>query len=138
MKLYVASSWRNPIFETVLEQLGKAKIKYHNFKAKGGFHWSEIDVNWGTWSPSSVIQALSHFKCEEAFKIDFDAMKACDACLLVYPCGKSAHLEAGWFVGQGKRLYVLFDGEPELMLKMATFIAYDIQSIINRIREDIK
>ena len=29
------------------------------------------------------------------------------------PCGKSGHLELGYFLGSGKRGYILFDGEPE-------------------------
>ena len=33
-------------------------------------------------------------------------MEACDACVLVLPCGRSAHLEAGWCCGKGKLVYV--------------------------------
>jgi hypothetical protein len=29
-------------------------------------------------------------------------MEACDVCVLVLPCGRSAHTEAGWFAGKGK------------------------------------
>jgi nucleoside 2-deoxyribosyltransferase len=49
-----------------------------------------------------------------------DGMEWADACVLVLPCGRSAHLEAGWFAGKGKPVFVLtFDGEePELMAKM--------------------
>ena len=46
-------------------------------------------------------------------------MKWADACVLVLPCGRSAHLEAGWFVGAGKPLHILqLDREePELMYR---------------------
>ena len=47
-------------------------------------------------------------------------MKWADACVMVMPCGRSAHLDAGWFVGIGKPLIILLsDGEPELTYKMA-------------------
>ena len=49
-------------------------------------------------------------------------MQWADACVLVLPCGRSAHLELGWFVGQGKATCVLHKAddpiEPELMAKM--------------------
>ncbi len=44
-----------------------------------------------------------------------------DACVLLLPCGRSAHLELGWFVGQGKATCILHSHEmmePELMSKM--------------------
>jgi len=37
------------------------------------------------------------------FHNDIKAMEACDACVLVLPCGRSAHTEAGWFAGRGKK-----------------------------------
>jgi hypothetical protein len=53
--------------------------------------------------------------------------------VLQLPCGRSAHLEAGWFAGRGKPVIILLhDGgddwldpglvQPELMYKMATAI----------------
>lgn len=46
-------------------------------------------------------------------------MKWADVCVLVMPCGRSAHLEAGWFVGAGKPTLILLEnGEPELMYRM--------------------
>jgi hypothetical protein len=48
------------------------------------------------------------------------------------PCGRSAHLEAGYFVGAGKPLYiVIYDPcEPELMYKMATQICLSERELI--------
>jgi nucleoside 2-deoxyribosyltransferase len=61
-----------------------------------------------------------HTLCYFGFMNDFEAMQWADACVLVMPCGRSAHLEAGYFVGAGKPLYILLsDGEPELMYRMA-------------------
>lgn len=46
-------------------------------------------------------------------------MKRADACVLLLPCGNSAHLEAGWFAGQRKPVAVLCWElrEPELMYR---------------------
>ena len=40
------------------------------------------------------------------FRNDIEAMEACDTCVLVLPCGRSAHTEAGWFAGRGKKTMV--------------------------------
>ena len=46
-------------------------------------------------------------------------MRWADACVLLLPCGASAHLEAGWFSGAGKPVAVVAPEirEPELMYK---------------------
>ena len=41
-----------------------------------------------------------------AFKADLDALNWADTCLLVLPCGRSAHTEAGWMKGAGKKVVV--------------------------------
>ncbi len=62
---------------------------------------------------------------------DIRAMEWADACVLVHPSGRSAHLEAGWFAGRGKHLIVLTqDGEqPELMMLMANHICFNIHEV---------
>lgn len=121
MKIYVASSWRNPIFENVLLYLRVNGVDHYNFKnTNSAFHWQEIDPQWDKWSKPEMIRALNSSLAEKAFKNDFDAMNECDALLLVQPCGRSAHLEAGYFVGQGKPVVIVADsGDPELMFKLA-------------------
>ena len=46
-------------------------------------------------------------------------MLAADGCVIVLPCGKSAHLEVGWMAGAGKQTIVYVpkgeQTEPELM-----------------------
>ena len=52
-------------------------------------------------------------------------MQEADYCVLLLPCGRSAHSEAGWMKGQGKKVFVLDMSEkptPELMYQM--FDAY--------------
>jgi len=53
---------------------------------------------------------------------------------LVMPCGRSAHLGAGYFSGAGKWLIILLsDGEPELMYNMADYIALTVDEVIQAI-----
>jgi len=135
MKLYVASSWRNERQQEVVKQLQKAGHEVYDFrnptKDDHGFHWSEIDPEWKSWSPEQFCSGLRHSIAKRGFKRDFDAMEWADGCVLVLPCGRSAHLEAGYFVGARKPLYILLDdGEPELMYSMAYHICSDIDDLL--------
>lgn len=126
MKIYVASSWRNEHQPSVVETLRRHGHDVYDFRnpepGNIGFHWSTIDPNWRQWSPEQFNAALSHPVAKRGFGLDFDAMRWADACVLVLPCGRSAHLEAGWFVGARKPLIILLaDGEPELMYKMTPY-----------------
>lgn len=138
MKIYVASSWRNEYQQQVVAELRKAGHEVYDFKhpAQGnaGFHWSEIDRNWQDWSTQQYREALKHEYAQFGFNRDFDAMKDADACVLVLPCGRSAHLEAGWMRGAGKKVFAYIPSgcsiEPELMYGMLDGISNDIQEII--------
>lgn len=124
MKIYVASSWRNPFQPEVVELLRNLGHEVYDFRnpAEGnyGFAWSDIDEDWQNWTPEAYVQAMSHPVAEDGFKSDFDAMKWADCCVMVLPCGRSANTEAGWMKGAGKTVYVFqpTQQEPELMYKI--------------------
>lgn len=58
-----------------------------------------------------------------------------DTCVLVLPCGRSAHLEAGWAVGSGMALVTLLLGvlEPELMYRMAHKIVVSVEELLQEV-----
>jgi len=125
MKIYVASSWRNEYQQEViksLRELGHEVYDFKNPQGNGGtgFHWSDIDPDWESWSPSEYVKYLNHPVAEQGFKSDFDAMKWADCCVMVLPCGRSANTEAGWMKGAGKKVFVFMPipQEPELMYKI--------------------
>lgn len=136
MNIYVASSWRCQLQQGVVLTLRAAGFEVYDFKnpkpGDNGFRWSEIDPAWQQWTAAHYIEALAHPVADAGFKSDFDAMLQADACVLVLPCGRSAHLEAGWFCGRGKPVYILTqDGqEPELMYKMATKVVWSMQDLL--------
>lgn len=137
MKIYVASSWRNEHQQSVVNFLRECGHEVYDFKkpldGKAGFHWSEIDPNWKSWTTQQYREALRHEYAQFGFNQDFDAMEAADACVLVLPCGRSAHLEAGWMKGAGKTVFAYIpDGEavePELMYNMLDGVTSDINEI---------
>ena len=99
MKIYVASSWRNeyqPAVVAVLESMSHEVYDFRNPHEGYGFQWSWIDENWETWTTEEYIEALQHPIAKKGYKLDFDAMKWADCCVMVLPCGRSANTEAGW------------------------------------------
>ncbi len=122
-KIYVASSWRNHAQQGIVHMLRRIGHEVYDFKNPGpgdkGFAWSDIDPAWENWTPPQFVKSLQHPIAREGFEKDMNALESCDVCLLVLPCGRSAHLELGFAAGDGKTTAVLLsDGEPELMYAM--------------------
>ena len=132
MKIYVASSWRNVYQPAVVRRFREAGHEVYDFRNANGFQWSEIDGNWQDWIPEQYIEALDHPLAVNGYHTDFDAMEWADMCVLVMPCGRSAHLEAGYFIGAKKPMYILMldKNEPELMYKLATGIYTNIDELL--------
>lgn len=125
--IYVASSWRNeyqPIVVKFLKYLNHQVYDFRNPPGKNtGFSWKEIDDNWLQWDWNQYQEALKSPQAVNEFWSDFEAMNESNTCVLVLPCGPSAHIEAGWIKGAGKELYIYKPEpvkiKPDLMYKMA-------------------
>lgn len=135
MKVYVASSWRNgyqPDVVAFLRQYGHEVYDFrHPAPGNDGFRWSDIDGDWRDWTPETYISALDNSIARSGFKLDMDALRWSDVCVLVLPCGRSAHLEAGWAAGSGKPVVIYMPGkeEPELMYKMCAAVVTTMPAI---------
>lgn len=135
-RIYVASSWRcakQPAIVTELDAAGHEVYDFRNPPGSSGFGWSEIDPSWKTWTPEAYRSHLQHPRAAEGFRSDFRAMAWADTFVLVLPCGRSAHLEAGWAIGQRKPTAILLDGdgfEPELMYRMADKLATSTSELL--------
>lgn len=135
-KIYVASSWRNEHFTEVVERLREAGFDVYDFRnppsGDPGFKWGNIDPEYMQWTVHRYRYMLRHPLAKRQFKNDMRAMESCDACVIVLPCGRSAHTEAGWFAGRGKRVvaYIPERQEPELMYKLFDGICCSVEEII--------
>lgn len=128
MKIYVASSWRNPFQREVVRLLRSQGFDVYDFRDPAldnhGLSWAEIDPAWEQWGFRTFRSALTHELAESGFASDMHALRGCDVCVLVLPCGKSAHLELGWAAAAQKATAIFcppeVEGlvEPELMYKM--------------------
>ena len=131
-KIYVASSWRNDFQPKVVSALRKEGHDVYDFKDAEGFHWSEIDPSWKDWTPKMYIRGLGHRFADRGFGRDMKALRECDICVYVMPCGPSASMEMGWAVGAGKPTIVYIPAlrEPDLMVKMADWVTDDLETVL--------
>ncbi len=133
--IYVASSWRNGYFHEVVKRLREAGHEVYDFRnpphGGAGFHWSDIDPNAPAWTYAQYAEGLHPPLAERQFQADIDALTWADTCVLVLPCGRSAHTEAGWMAGAGKRViaYIPEMVEPELMYKLFAGVAGSLDEL---------
>ena len=116
-RIYVASSWRNPYFPEVVTRLREAGHEVYDFRNPPHLH---------------------HPLAERQFQADIDALTWADTCVLVLPCGRSAHTEAGWMAGAGKRVlaYLPEMVEPELMYKLFDGVAGSLEELVEKLYVD--
>lgn len=133
MKIYVASSWRNTFQPDVVTDLRAMGHDVYDFKDSDGFHWTEVDEDWQSW-PNNIpkyLKGLTHEAAKRGFARDMTALRNCDVCVYVMPCGVSASLEAGWACGAGKLVIVYVPGlrELDLMVKMADMVTDNFNDV---------
>lgn len=123
MRVYVATSRRNQLQEKVVKLLREAGHEVYDFKHPApdqpGFSWAEVDPSWQGWTPEKY--ALNHPAAKRGFARDMSALDDCDAVIVVLPCGRSAHVEAGYAQGRDKIVGVLLDNQSEAELLYSMF-----------------
>lgn len=121
--IYIIGSLRN----SEIPKIG-AMLRHAGWDAFDDWHAAgpEADDCWQRYENGrgrNYREALAGWAAGHVFEFDLKHLNRCDAGLLVLPAGKSGHLEIGYMLGQGKRGYILLDGEPErydVMYRFAT------------------
>ena len=132
LRIYTASSWRNPYYNDVVSML-RMEFEVYDFRTvANAFQWTQIDDGWQLWHTDEFKKALHNPIAVKGFDADFEGMKHAHVAVLVLPCGRSAHWEAGWFTGKGKPVYVYIPEkiEPELTYSLAKGIYSDIGELV--------
>ena len=138
-RIYVASSWRNQYFPEVVTRLREVGHEVYDFRnpphGGAGFHWTDVDPDAPNWTYAQYAEGLHHPLAERQFQADIDALTWADTCVLVLPCGRSAHTEAGWMAGAGKRVlaYIPEMVEPELMYKLFDAVAGSLDELVEKL-----
>jgi len=120
--VYLVGSLRNPGVVDLgnkMRSLGLEVID--NWFAAGKIaddSWQEYSVSRGR----TYKEALESREAAHVFYFDRAYINLSDAVVLLYPAGKSAHLEFGYAIGCGKRGYIMMEETPDrydVMLQFA-------------------
>lgn len=135
MKIYLASSWK--LADRVLQLKELLISKEHEVDAfcdlsDGRFVFSFDKLpNVEQMSARTVLQEPI---VQKAFNEDRKWLDWADACLLILPAGNSAHLEAGYAAGCGKKLVIYRPnfpaGEFDVMYGFADLITDDLLEVV--------
>jgi hypothetical protein len=146
-RIYLASSWRNQHHARFRDELRAAGHSVYDFKGTsphlyGGpvptaFKWSELGSDWESWTPDAYRAAVTtSARAAAGYLGDFRGMEWADTCVMLLPCGRSAHIEAGYMKGRGKRLIIAYpndapDGfEPDLMYLLGDHITIGLGELL--------
>lgn len=138
--IYVASSWRNPYYPEIVNRLRSEGHDIYDFRnpphGGNGFRWTDVDPNAFSWTFQEYAEGLHHPLAERQFAADLEALEWADTCVLVLPSGRSAHTEAGWMAGAGKRViaYIPEMVEPELMYKLFDRVTGSLEDLVQCLR----
>lgn len=138
-RVYVASSWRNIYQPHVCEELkawGHHIYDFRNPPNKAGFHWRDVEEDWQNWNMPKYRELLTSSEhAAHGYVADLRGLEWCDTCLLVLPCGRSAHIEAGYAKGRGKCLIIFIPEpiEPDLMYLMADSICLSMEEVLKEL-----
>ena len=136
-KIYVASSWRNQYYSDVVNRLREAGHEVYDFRnplqGTGGFHWSDVDPNYMDWKVDQYREGMKSPRAQQQFSNDIQALECADTCVLILPCGRSAHTEAGWLAGKGKKtiVYIPEMQEAELMYMLFDLVTDSLDEVIS-------
>lgn len=133
MILYLIGSLRNPQVPLIAHQLREATHEvFDDWYAAG----PEADDKWREYEKGrghSYPEALDGFAAHHVFQFDQTHLHRCEAAVLVLPAGKSAHLELGYTIGQGKPGYILLDDPKrwDVMYRFAQGVFYTVEELID-------
>lgn len=133
MRIHIIGSLRNPAVPVLgnrLRELGfEAFDDWWGAGEQADDSWQSYENTRGRPYKEALYGAAAH----NIFSWDVENMNQADVAVLLLPAGKSAHLEFGYVIGQGKPGYVVFDKEPEryeLMYQFAEAVFYDIEDLL--------
>lgn len=138
--IYVIGSLRNPN----IPQLGN-DIRALGMEAVDNW-WATGEIADDTWNKYSDIrgrsykEALQSREAVHTFNFDKAYLNLADAVVMLFPAGKSAGLEFGYAIGQGKRGYILIEGDVgryEVMAQFASVVVFrEREALLEQLKKD--
>lgn len=140
-RIYISSSWKNEFQQSMVQLLREQNHKVYDFQHPHGRTdknvWSDLGVSNDNMTNEQFAEAITHQTAVTRFEDHFSAMQDADTCILLLPCGKSSHVEAGYMKGLGKRVFVYSSAktiQPELMYLVFDGYFHDIDDLLKAIQ----
>lgn len=138
--LYLIGSLRNDKIPHLAKEMREAMPSFEVFD-----DWfspgPEADDFWRNYEKvrgSTYKEALNNWAGKHVFEFDKFHIDRSQVGVVYMPAGKSAHLELGYMLGQGKLGYILFDEEPErwdVMYQFATDVFFSKEELFEELRK---
>ena len=127
LKIYIASSGRNALAARILAEVLRADGHLVDCfcdpsTGRETFHWSEVVEKEEDLQEYDAVGFMRDPRVQQAFEVDRVWLDWSDVVVMLHPCGDSAHLEAGYAKGTGKKLFmygVFPDGKVDVMYGFA-------------------
>lgn len=110
-RIYIATSWKmEPTAKAIADALRQDGHEVDCFcdpsSGRYVFHWTEFVDKEEDLQNYDAVSFLNDPRTRRAFEEDKGWIDWCDVVVMVHPCGKSAHLEAGYAKGSGKKVFM--------------------------------
>lgn len=114
MKIYIATSWKMREEAMRLTRIFREDGHEVDCFCDGStgryfFPWPEVLQDKTEYD---AVTFLEDPRARRAFDEDRKHIDWCDAVVMIFPCGRSAHLEAGYAKGRGKLFYMIGEFPP--------------------------
>ena len=136
--IYLIGSLRNSKIPFIAKELRKLVYEVFDDWFSPGPHADDFWRKYEKIRGSNYKQALNNYEAKHIFEFDKFHLDRCNIGILIMPAGKSCHLEAGYMIGQGKKVYILFDKELkrwDIMVQFATDIFFNIKDLIKELKK---
>jgi hypothetical protein len=135
--VYLIGSLRNPMIPSIANAIDAAGFEcFADWFAAG----ETADDSWRDYEKvrgRTYAQALDGYAARHTFEFDLHHLNRAQMGLLIYPAGKSAHLELGYLIGRGKPGYVLIDNPErwDVMMCFATGVYTKLRDVLLEMRK---
>lgn len=131
--IYIMGSLRNPQVPNIVRAMRLSGLDvWAEWYAAGEYAddaWRDYEKSQGRSFTEALYEGDA---ARHVFDFDREHLEAADAAVLLAPAGKSAHLELGWVLGQGKPGYILLD-DPDRWDVMYLFSTGVFTSLVDLI-----
>ena len=135
--IYLIGSLRNPEVPLIGDSLREAGFETFDEWHSAGEIADDCFRDYCNGRGLTYREALQTYAAKHIFDFDKTHLTRASIVVLVMPGGKSAHLELGWALGQGKAGYVLFDKIPDRydqMYQFANDMFFSKEEMVNELK----